>query len=589
MQDFPEQTGLRLRLSRRRLLTGSATIGTAGVLASLLAACGGAAATATSAPAAASAKPSIAASAAPLTINNNVTVTVPPPAASAAASAATSAPAASASKAASAAPAGTAGGTFIFPRASDSDNLDPVTQDGNVDIWIFMSIYDQLIRVSDDGLTLQPMLAEKWEVSSDNLTYTFHLRQGVKFQDGTPMKASDVVYSLKRAKDTKASGWTFTYEPVKDIVAKDDSTVVITLNQVWAPFLADISMFNSSIISEAFAKKIGEDKLVEQTMGTGPYMLAEWKKGEYILLKKNPYYWESGLPLLDQVKITTVPDDNSRILQMQGGEIDGMSDVPLNRVPDLKKDAKLQVNLYTSTYVNFVVLNIRNAPLSDVKVRQALNYATDKQALINVINFGVGEISNSFMPNGALYWNKDQKGYPFDLDKAKALIKESSIPNGGKIAIQTRQGSAGGQALATALKDMWAKIGIDLDIQPTEQSVGTANYRSNQFQTIASGWTNDIIDPDELISYAILPEQTQNYHTGWTNQAAIDAAKQARATLDDAKRRELYYKVQDIHMQDAPFVYLYVLPYVDVLKKEVTGFVHHPMGQWYFTRTSIKK
>ena len=124
-------------------------------------------------------------------------------------------------------------------------------------------------------------------------------------------------------------------------------------------------MFNSSIISEAFATKIGVDKLVDQTLGTGPYMLGEWKKGEYILLKKNPNYWEQGLPLLDQVKITVVPDDNSRILQLQGGDIDGMYDVPLSRVPDLKKDSKLQVGLYTSTYNNFIVLNTRSGPLSE--------------------------------------------------------------------------------------------------------------------------------------------------------------------------------------------------------------------------------
>jgi peptide/nickel transport system substrate-binding protein len=398
-----------------------------------------------------------------------------------------------------------------------------------------------------------------------------------------------VVYSLKRAKETKTSGWTFTYEPVKDIVAKDDATVVITLNQVWAPFLADISMFNSSIISEAFAKKIGEDKLVEQTMGTGPFALAEWKKGEYILLKKNDKYWEKGLPLLDQVKIAIVPDDNSRILQLQGGTIDGMYDVPLSRVADLKKDPKLQVGLYTSTYNNFLILNVRSGPLSDVKVRQALNYATDKQALINVVNFGVGEISNSFMPNGALYWNKDQKGYPYDLDKAKQLIKESTIPSGGKVAIMVRAGGATALQIATVLKDMWSKVGIDLDIQQTEATVATSNYRANKFEIYATAWTNDIIDPDELVSYAILPEQTENYHTGWKNQQAIDAAKQARATLDDATRRKLYYQVQDLHMQDAPFVYLYTLPYVDVLKKQVQGFVHHPMGQFYFTRTSITK
>ncbi len=482
---------------------------------------------------------------------------------------------------------GTAGGTFTFSRGSDSDNLDPVTQDGNVNIWVFMNIYDQLVRVNDAGTEIVPALAEKWDVSSDNLTYTFHLRPGVLFSDGTPLKASDVKYSVDRAKTNKKSGWTFSLEALKEITTPDDSTVVMTLSEPWAPFLSDIAMFNASVISEAFAKKVGEEGLVEQTMGTGPFMLGEWKKGEYILLKKNPNYWDKGLPLLDEIKITVVPDDNSRILQLQGGQIDGMYNVPLNRVSELGQSSDLDVKQFTSTYNNFIALNTRNAPLSDVKVRQALNYATDKQALIKIVNFGIGEVSNSFMPNGALYWNKDQVGYPFDLDKATALMKESSIPDGAKISIQIQAGAESGLQLATALKEMWSKININLDIQQLEQAIVTDNYRKNNFEAYATGWTNDIIDPDELVSYAILPENFENYHTGWTNQKAIDLAKQGRATLDDAERRKIYYQIQDIHMQDAPFVYLYVLPYIDALNKKVQGFIHHPMGQWVWARTSV--
>jgi peptide/nickel transport system substrate-binding protein len=564
MDTFSEQSDASRRLSRRHFLRLVARMSAAGAVGQLLAACGGAPTT----PAAAPSAP--AGPTAPVTVNQNETA----------------APAGAGQP--TAASTGTAGGTFTFSRGSDSDNLDPVTQDGNVDIWIFMSIYDQLLRVNATGTALEPSLAEKWEISPDGLTYTFHLRQGVVFSDGTPLKASDVKFSINRAKTNKKSDWTFTLEPLKDIATPDDSTVVMTLNQPWAPFLSDIAMFSNSIISEAFVTKIGEDKLVEQTMGTGPFALVEWKKGEYITLKKNDKYWDKGKPHLDQIKITVVPDDNSRILQLQGGEIDGMYDVPLNRVADLEKDAKFSVIKFTSTYNNFIALNIRNAPLSDVKVRQALNYATDKQALIKVVNFGIGEVSNSFMPNGALYWNKDQTGYPFDLDKAKGLIKESSIPNGGKIAIQIRSGAASALQLATALKDMWGKIGIDLDIQQLEQAIATDNYRNNKFEANATGWTNDIIDPDELVSYAILPEQVQNYHTGWINQEAIDLAKKGRAVLDDAERRKIYYRIQEIHMQEAPFVYLYVLPYIDVVKKSVQGFFHNPMGQWDWSKTSIQ-
>jgi peptide/nickel transport system substrate-binding protein len=558
MDTFPEQTDAPRRLSRRHFLRIVAGMSVAGAVGQLLAACGTAAPSTPAAPAATSG---------PITVDQNKPTTAPQPTAAA---------------------TGTAGGMFTFSRSSDSDNLDPVTQDGNVDIWIFMSIYDQLVRVDNSGTTLEPALAEKWEVSPDGLTYTFHLRKGVTFSDGTPLKASDVKFSIDRAKTNKKSGWTFTLEPLKEITTPDDSTVVMTLTQPWAPFLADIAMFNSSIISEAFVTKIGEDKLVEQTMGTGPFALVEWKKGEYITLKKNEHYWDKGLPYLDQIKITVVPDDNNRILQLQGGQIDGMYDVPLNRVAELSQDAKFTVTQFVSTYNNFIALNTRSGPLSDVKVRQALNYATDKQALIKVVNFGIGEISNSFMPNGALYWNKEQTGYPFDLDKAKGLMKESTIPSGGKIAIQIQAGRASALQLATALKEMWAKIGIDLDIQQLEQAIVSDNYRSNKFEANATGWTNDIIDPDELVSYAILPEQVQNYHTGWTNQEAIDLAHKGRTELKDEERRKIYYRIQEIHMQDAPFVYLYVVPYIDVVKKSVQGFFHNPMGQWDWSKTSIQ-
>jgi peptide/nickel transport system substrate-binding protein len=413
------------------------------------------------------------------------------------------------------------------------------------------------------------------------------LRQGVKFSDGTLLKASDVKYSLNRAKTNKKSGWTFSLDALKDVATPDDNTVVITLSEPWAPFLSDLAMFNASVISEAFGTKVGEAGLVEKTMGTGPFMLDEWKKGEYITLKKNPNYWETGLPLLDSIKITVVPDDNSRILQLQGGQIDGMYDVPLNRVAELGQDPKLEVKQFVSTYNNFVALNTRQGPLADVKLRQALNYATDKATLLKVINFGVGEVSNSFMPNGAQYWNKDQTGYPFDLVKAKALMAESKSASGAKISIQVRAGAASALQLATALKEMWSKIGVDLDILQLEAAVATQNYRDNKFEAYATGWTNDIIDPDELVSYAIIPDNFQNYHTGWVNPEAVDLAKKGRAVLDDAERRKIYYRIQEIHMQDAPFIYLYTLPYTNVLTKKVQGFLHHPMGQWVWLKTSV--
>jgi peptide/nickel transport system substrate-binding protein len=354
-----------------------------------------------------------------------------------------------------------------------------------------------------------------------------------------------------------------------------------------------MSLFNASVISKAFFDKVGgDDGLATQTMGTGPFMLKEWKKSEYVLLAKNPYYYVADRPFLDEVKITQVPDTNSEVLQVQGGDVDGIvgqGDLPLNRVAELRKDPNLQVIESTSTWNNFIVFQTKTPSLSDVHARRALNYATDTQALIDTIRFGNGEFSNSFMPKGALYWNPDQPGYPFNLDKAKAELAQSATPNGFSVKMMFAAGNAQQQAIATAVKDMWAKINVELVLDPLDSEVVRDNYRADKFETYQTGWTNDIIDPDELVSYAILPEATKNYHTNWTNQEAIDKANAARKELDPEKRRQLYYDIQKIHMDDAPMIYLYVIPYLDVLNKRVKGYFHHPMGQWIFENTYIEE
>jgi peptide/nickel transport system substrate-binding protein len=570
-------------LDRRNFIKRSALVGVSIPALSLLAACGGEDADDPTA-----VQPAAQSSPTPgsggVTVQQNVT----PTATSESAPDATSTPEPAA---ATEVPAGQSGGSITVTRQVDSENLDPVIQDGNINIWVFMSIYDQLIGVDDNGRDLVPRLAESWEIEDDGATYVFNIRQGVKFFDGSDMTVEDIKWSIERARDTEESPWTFSLAQVQEVATPDDSTVVISLPEPWAPFLPQVAMFNASVISKNFADEAGVGALVDQTMGTGPFHLSEWRKGERMTLVKNPYYWEDGLPLLDEIIWTVVPDGNSQILQLQGGDVDGIigqSDVPFNRVPDLERDANLEVFKWTSTYNNFIPLNTRNAPLDDVNVRQALNYATDKQALIDTILFGNGEISNSFMPNGALYWNPDQEGYPFDLERAEELMAESNHPDGFTLEFMVRSGNQQQLQIATALMDMWSRIGIELDIQQLDSAVVSDRYRAFDFEAILSGWTNDIIDPDQLVSYAILPETIQNYRTGWVNQEAVDLANEGRTTLDPDDRREIYHEIQRIHMEDAPFVYLYVLPYVDVMNTRVDGYFHHPMGHYNFKRTTVE-
>jgi peptide/nickel transport system substrate-binding protein len=363
---------------------------------------------------------------------------------------------------------------------------------------------------------------------------------------------------------------------------------VIELAQGWAPFLSDLAMFNLSIVSEAFAKG-NEERLQQECMGTGPYVLAEWKKGESIRLTKNSSYWEEGLPFLDEIVVSQVPDDNARILQLQGGEIDGMSNVPFSRIGELKEDSNFKVIEFPSTFSQYITLNIRNAPLDDVNARQALQYATDKQALIEVVLFGIGIEATTVMPRGALYWNDMLAGFPYDLDQAKELLSQSKTPDGFPLEMQIRAGSADEQTLATALKDMWSQIGVEVTITPLDGAVVTQNYFDFKFEATVNGWTNDIIDPDELIAYAVLPESSEAFGTGWVNTEAQDLARQGAAELDPAKRKEIYFRIQELWNQDSPMILLYHLPYVDVTTTKIHNFGHPPTGQWDWKKTWMEQ
>ena len=409
-------------------------------------------------------------------------------------------------------------------------------------------------------------------------------------------QASDVVYSYTRAANDPAETWTFTLtalqrdadNQVTGITAVDDQTVEVVLKQAWAPFLSDVAMFNLAIVSEAFATG-NEERLTQECMGTGPFVMTEWRKGESILLTKNPNYWEDGLPYLDEVLVSVVPDDNNRILQLQGGEIDGMYDVPPSRVPELKQDGNLKVIEFPSTFSQYITLNHRNAPLNDVNARLALQYATDKQTLIDVVLFGVGVEATSFMPKGALYWNDELEGFPYSVERAQEALAASATPDGFSLEIQVQAGRAEEEQLATVLKDMWSQIGVELEIAPLESTVHLDNYRSNAFQAQVTGWTNDIIDPDELVAYAILPESSEAYHTGYASPENQELARQGAAELDPEERKRIYFRIQELFNQDSVMILLYHKPYVDVTTTQVHNLGHPPTGQWEWKKTWMEQ
>lgn len=469
-----------------------------------------------------------------------------------------------------------------------AENLDPVTQDANPDIWAFMQIYQQLVRVNVKGDGYEPDLAERWTTSPDGRTWTFFLRKTAHFSNGDPVKASDVVWSLKRAHDTKGP-WQWALEAVEDIQAKDDSTVVIHLKEAWAPFLADISLFSNSVMPEKFFKSATPEDISNKPLGSGPFMLVDWKKGEELTMKANPYYYEKGLPKTPELRIRYIPDDSSRIIALQSGEVDGIDYPPFSRIEELRRDPKLEAQLNPSTQVSHLSLNIREAPLNNVKFRLALAHATDRAAISKAVCFGNCTPATTFLPMTTVFFNKDSKGNAYDLDRAKQLMKESGVGTPVTLKVMYRSNDAIHQSTAVALKEMWGKLGVNLELEPIDRAAEVQRYRANQFQIRITGWTNDIPDPSQLASYALGFTESQSYHSGYQSKEMDALIARGLRETNLEKRRQVYYEIQDLALKDSPLIILYYSPYTIAISKKMKGFVQMATGPWIFKDVSVEE
>lgn len=498
------------------------------------------------------------------------------------------------------------GGVLTYGRYADSLFLDPVLNDANVDIWVLSNLYDTLLLPTDDGQGVQAGLATEWKVSDDGMTVTLKLRDGIKFSDGTPILASDVIWSLKRAAMPENGIWGFLVSAIKD-VAEVDGQIVITLNRPDPSIIPALSVFNTAIMPqkafEAMPGATDAEKakaFAEHPVGSGPFMLESWERGATMKLVKNPYYWGMGddgqpLPYLDGVTFEVIPDDATRILRLQSGELDGAEFIPYARVAELKGAEGINMQLFPSTKIEYVTLNVRpqvagvDNPLSNVKVRQALNYATNKDAIIQIVTQGVGTPMKSFMSSATPLNSGTGPLFPYDLEKAKALMAEAGYPDGFSTTLLVLAGNQDEMANATALQQMWAAIGVKLELQQVDNATRTDLYRNGTFLMRMGGWTDDIADPSEITSYFAYSPTIESQHSGWKSEEVDKLFEASQSERDPAKRAAEYARIQEIANAEGPMVYLYESPYPVALSTKVQGFIQIPLGNNIFRAASLKK
>jgi peptide/nickel transport system substrate-binding protein len=475
--------------------------------------------------------------------------------------------------------------TLVIANAVKVDTLDPEANSVNESIWLDQNLYSRLLQPNSTGTGLLPDLASSWTIAKNGLSYTFHLRSDAKFSDGTPVTASDVVYSIKRAR-AFSGGWGFLLTAVKTITAPDAHTVTMTLSQPHAPLLADLAMYAYSVVPEKLVKAQGA-KFFQHPVGSGPFMVTSYSPDSEVDLTRNPHFYGTK-PKISTVKIMIVPDDNTRVLMLESKKADVIENPPGNLVSQIDKTPGLSVQLFPSTRVDFIQLDEHYAPFKKQLVREALNYAIDRKAIVQLAYQGHATEGSSFMPYKMQFYDSSITPYPYDPAKAKQLLAQAGYPRGFKTFLITVSGDVAGQAEAVVVKQELAAVGINVAIQSYELLTAYSKEDNGHSQMGERYWTNDIIDPDEVATFGADCKGGANaFNSYWCSTQATSLVNNARAELDNAKRQQMYSQIQQILYQQSPFLVVDYSPYRYGVGSWVHGFHATPLGNYDLSLESL--
>jgi peptide/nickel transport system substrate-binding protein len=483
------------------------------------------------------------------------------------------------------------GGTLTIARPDEPLTFDPFIPSDNGSIYAIAQVCEPLILADATGKGLEPGLSDSWDVSADGLTYTFKLRGGVKFSNGKPVTVDDAVFSLKKVADPQAS-YGFAFDPVKSIDKIDDSHLRITLKSPYTTLLSVVSLFSSSIVSKADYVK-DPTAFGTKPVCTGPFKVESYERGSQVVLVPNENYWQEGedgkpLPYLDKVVLKYVPESNSRVLGLRNGDFDAILAVPLNQAASVKAIDGVTLEVSPGYRLDYVYFNHAKKPIDDRRIRLAMNYATNHEAILKTVYFGYGQIPNSFMPQ-VNFWSAKVGLIPYDMEKAKALVKEAGY-DGTPIKLMVDTGNAPFKQIATILQNAWGQAGLKVDI--VEYDVGTSfnMTQKGDYQAYVSYITSDINDDDELATLeGDYHGSTEAFFSRYKNEQVVDLLTQARQTSDKARRGELYAKIQDIVYHDAYSVPLNFLPYINAYQNKVQNWRNITVGWWWLKQVWLER
>jgi peptide/nickel transport system substrate-binding protein len=408
-------------------------------------------------------------------------------------------------------------------------------------------------------------LATSWEVNDTGLVWTFKLRKGVKFHNGTPFTAQDVKDSLERVvkKEHPFHGygkWGIVsryLEVIKEVKIVDDHTMKIVTNSPYAPLPNSLTIAFAPILSSKVMAEM-KDKVVNKPIGTGPFKFVRWDKDDQFVVERNEDYWGQK-PYVDRLIIKAIPDPSARLMALQSGAIDIADDLDPDSIALVRKDAKLRVLEKTGCGISYLAMNTTNLNLANVLVRRAINHAIDKKALIKTIFRDLAiPAKNPFPPTAAWGYNDDIKPYEYNPTEAKALLKRAGLPNGFEINFfimpVSRPYMPDPLQAAELIQAHLAQVGIKAKIVRYDWATYLQKTREAEHDICILGWMGANGDPDAFLYLLLSGKFIKTSTTRWNNVEYTSLVGDARVIFDQKEREKMYRRAQEIFHEEAPWV-----------------------------------
>jgi peptide/nickel transport system substrate-binding protein len=473
---------------------------------------------------------------------------------------------------------------LVAAQGAEPDTLDPHMTSSYASFQVLENVYDTLVQPAAD-LSMEPALAESWDISDDNLTWTFHLRQGVKFQNGRDLVADDVVYSFNRVINEGLNGWRFA--AVDTITAPDDSTVVITLTQPSPNLLVSIGGFKGMAI---IPKEIVDDgSIATNPVGTGPFRFVSQSPDQGIVLEKNPDYWraDEGLPKLDGIRFVQIPDAGTKLTALQTGEVQWIDSVPPQNVDSLSAADGITVGRVPGGDYHYFALNENRQPFDDVRVRQALANAINRPEIAEAAQFGAATPNETAIPASNKAWYFDYAPFATaDTATAQSLLDAAGVSD---LSIEFMVTSDFPETVTQAqvIAAELAAIGVTVTISDVDFNTWLDREANGDFDAFMLSWVGNI-DPDDFYYAQHHTDGNFNFQ-GYSNAEVDSLLDQARIETDQAARKALYDQAAKIIVDEASYTYLYNPDNINAWRDEVVGYMTRGDKAVRFVETSLNQ